>query len=116
MEEVLYSPEIDKQRSNLVLLFGSRPKKGVLVNTKMIDEVASILHSRYEKENLSIDIPAAFEQLLGEDAEFEMVLSNEIKHLRLFYHDNFVTHAKAVIFVNSGIDRKLADIPDSTIE
>ena len=63
------------------------------------------METSVEKENLSIDVPDVFDQLKGEDASFEMVISNTVKPLRLFYNDNVVTDKKAVIFVYSGIDR-----------
>ena len=57
----------------------------------MIDEIANIMEARYENENLSIEIPAVFDHLKGEDANFELVTSNDSKPLRLFLNDNIVT-------------------------
>ena len=77
----------------------------------MVSEVAQIMHSRFDPVNFSIKIPVIFDQLKGEDASFEMVVSNDIQPLRLFYSDNIITHSRAVIFVNTGINR-LADIDE----
>ena len=88
-----------------MLVFGCKPSDGVDLNTKMVSEIASIMETRFEKENLSLQIPIVFDQLKGEDADFEMVSSNSIKPLRLFYSDNIISHSRAVIFVNTGIDR-----------
>ena len=69
------------------------------------------MKKRFESTDLSLKIPVVFDQLKGEDADFEMVTSNSIKPLRLFYTDNKISHAKAVIFVNTGIGRT-ADITE----
>ena len=86
-------------------MFGCRPGDGVKLRTNMVYELASILLSRYERENFTITIPDVFERLKSEDATFEMVESNTRKKLRLFYGDNVVTHRKALIFWNNGISR-----------
>ena len=58
-----------------------------------------------DAKHFSIKIPDIFDALKGEDAKFEMALSNDIQPMRLFYTENIVTHVKAVIFVNDGINR-----------
>ena len=57
-------------------MFGCRPQLGVGVYSKMVEEIATIFDTSYEKENFSIEIPKAFNELKGEDAHHEMVPSN----------------------------------------
>ena len=44
----------------------------------MVRDICKILETRYERSTLTIQVPACFEQLKGEDAKFEMVTSNTI--------------------------------------
>ena len=46
---------------------------------------------------------------------FEMVLSNDIQPMRLFLNENIISHVRAVIFVNDGINR-LDQITDNMFE
>ena len=61
-----------------MLLFGCRPEDGVFIDTQMVKEIAQILQNRFDPVNFSIKIPVVFDQLKGEDAKFEMVVSNDI--------------------------------------
>ena len=44
----------------------------------MVSDITNVLLNRLDRINLSIQLPSAFEQLKGFDAEFEMVTSNTI--------------------------------------
>ena len=56
-----------------MLLFGCRPEDGVNIDTKMVNEIASILKTKIDPANFDIQIPTVFDQIKGEDARFEMV-------------------------------------------
>ena len=58
----------DMHRSNLVIFFGCKPGAGVLLDTKMVSEIALIMESRFDRDNLSLHIPVIFDQLKSEDA------------------------------------------------
>ena len=58
----------------------------------MVAEVADVMHFNFDMDNFSLKIPDDFDQIRGEDADFEMVVSSQIKPLRLFYSENIITH------------------------
>ena len=67
----------------------------------MVSEIAFVMRDRFERENLSLLIPQAFDQLKSEDANFEMVTSNLLQPLTLFYADKIITHSHGVIFLQT---------------
>ena len=73
----------------------------------MVNDIAVIMESRFDPITLSLHIPIVFDQLKSEDAQLEMVTSNLIQPMRLFYSENIISHTCAVIFVNEGIDRRI---------
>ena len=68
----------EKLHENLCLIFGTEPAKTVLAETTMVKDITDLFDSEYDKENLSIRIPDAFDHLKGADAKFEMVTSNSL--------------------------------------
>ena len=44
----------------------------------MVYDIIDVMMTRFNPINLSIQLPAAFEQLKGLDADFEMLTSNTI--------------------------------------
>ena len=56
-------------------MFGCKPGGGVLLYTKMVDEIANLMKVRFNIKNLSLTLPEQFEQLKGSDAHFETVTS-----------------------------------------
>ena len=70
---------------------------------------------RFDKISFSIKLPETLNQLKGDDASFEMVVSNDIQPMQLFYSENIVTHSRGVIFVNDGVNR-LESITDEQFE
>ena len=68
----------EKLHNNLCLVFGTEPAKSVLADTTMVNDIVSLLDSEYDKDNLKIQIPDAFDHLKGYDAKFEMVTSNSL--------------------------------------
>ena len=51
----------------------------------MVKNVVDTLMNKFDRINLSVKLPEAFEQLKGSDAMFEMVTSNTIQPLNLLY-------------------------------
>ena len=100
----------DVSRENLMLLFGCRPSLGVLSETTMVRDLIKTMTARVDRTNLSLSIPAALDQMTGNDASFEMVASNSIMPMKLFYEDNISTHKAGLIFVTEHVsadDKKL---------
>ena len=92
------------RHSNFLLVWGCRPSATVVSDTKMAQDIVKVLLTRFNPYNLSIQLPIAFEQLKGLDAEFEMVTSNTIQPTTLLYQHNIVTKKYAVIFVNTHVE------------
>ena len=87
-------------RENVILMYGCKPSKAVLAETTMVADITSTLENRFHRNTLSLKIPAAFEHLKGNDANFEMVTSNTLQPLNLHFHHNIVTKSLAYIFVS----------------
>lgn len=82
------------------MIFGSPPGLGVNADTNMVSDIAVIFEHQYEKDFLTLLIPACFEDLTSKDANMEMMVSNTIQPMRLPYISNVVTHAIGIIFVD----------------
>ena len=67
----------------------------------MMHEIAQVMRDRFDRDNLSLYIPQVFESLKSADANFEMVTSNLLQPLTLFFNSNIVTHSYAYIFVQT---------------
>ena len=61
--------------------------------------------NRYDKENLTLKLPEAFDHLSHvsdqEKLKFEMVKSNTLQPTKLVFEHNIVTQTIAYIFVNT---------------
>ena len=70
-------------------------------------DVITALTQSLEKENLTVELPKAF--LKHEyESNFEVITSDCIQPVSLFYRHNVVTHQIAVIFVNTTCIPQLA--------
>ena len=86
-------------------MFGCKPSDGVLIDTKMINDVRHVMEHRLNRKKLTLEIPAVFEQLKGQDANFEMTSSNTLQKLELPYRNNIVSKSRGIVFVTDGIER-----------
>ena len=57
----------------------------------MVDEIVDIMTNRFNKDTLALQLPKAFEQLKGKDAEIEIILSNNLQTTNLLYDHNLIT-------------------------
>ena len=73
------------RRENTLLLFGCKPSLGVARDTFMIRDLLKTLIERLDHSSLSIEFPDVLDSMQGEDASFEMVTSNTIKRMKMFY-------------------------------
>ena len=64
----------------------------------MIPQILDKLTDKYEKDTFSVLFPDAFEQLQGRD--FELVKTNALQSIRLFYEDKVVKTTLGAIFVH----------------
>ena len=88
-------------RQKYCLIWGCRPGTQVLADTNMVKEISDVMKERFDRNTLSLRIPQAFDQLKSKDAEFEMVTSNLLQPLAIFFKDKIVTESMAAIFVNT---------------
>ena len=91
---------------NMIMVFGCPPALGVNAKTKMIQDVRDALITRFNKMNLTCDIPQVFEHLKGKDVNFEMITSNTMQNLQLQYRHNIVAKSRAIIFVTEELYRE----------
>ena len=71
----------------------------------MIKVIVGVFETQFDPDTLILTLPAAFETLKSQDAEFEMVTSNNIQRLQMEYNHNIVTRSEAHIFINQGVNR-----------
>ena len=69
-----FRPETNNLQ-NFILLWGEKPGSSVIWDTKMVKELIEKLEAGIDKNTLSNQFPKVFEQLRGEDASFELVIS-----------------------------------------
>ena len=81
---------------NYLFYFRNKPALGHKFNTRMAQDIAEILNTKYERKNFSLTLPDAFDFMPG----IEKVASNSLQPLKLFYEHRRVTDSIAVIFVN----------------
>ena len=67
----------------------------------MVKEIEDTLSNRFDKDTLKLEMPQALENLKGNDSKVEVVMSNTIQPINLFYAHNIVTESIAYIFVNT---------------
>ena len=84
---------------NFILIYGTRPGLVVKADTKMMEEVAERMENRFDKNSFTLSIPKMFDDMIGVDADFEMISSQTLQHLKLVYEHNLVTKTIAIIFV-----------------
>ena len=57
--------------------------------------------NKLAQETLSVEMPYVFDQIKGEDANYEYVTSSTIQPVRLFYQHKMVSRKIAVVFVTT---------------
>ena len=57
-----------KDPINLILIWGCRPTKGVLADTKMCNDLKQLFLDRFDRQTLRLEIPKVFDQLKATDA------------------------------------------------
>ena len=66
-------------RQNIIIMFGCKVGDGIAAKTNMVNEIAHIFCTRYDKTTLILVIPDVFDDLQSKDANFEMVVSNTLQ-------------------------------------
>ena len=66
-----------------MLIFGSAPGFGLVLESKLIRDVMRCFMQLYNKENLSIMFPNVLSHLRGSDAKIELVTTTMLQKLRI---------------------------------
>ena len=61
--------------TNLCMIWGCRPDKGLLAKSKMMEELATRMLTRHSKLTFELLMPQAFNDMAGKDANFEILTS-----------------------------------------
>ena len=67
----------------------------------MVDEIVETFESFYDKDQLTLKFPEVFAQMVNNDANIELVVSNTLQPMNLIMNDNKITETVAHIFINS---------------
>ena len=67
----------------------------------MVRDIVKMLTKSFNHDTLTVQLPDSFEQLKGEDSNFEMVTSNTIQPVRLSFRHNIVARSVGVVLVNT---------------
>ena len=92
---------LNLRRQNFAFCFGCKPSQGVLAETKMVKDVVKILLEDYDRNTFSVRFMDCFDDLKGSDVNFEMVASNTLQPVRMFYQHRIVTEQAAIVFVHT---------------
>ena len=82
-----------------MLIFGSAPGYGILLDTQLIKDVMRCFMQLYNKENLSIMFPDVLSHLRGSDAKIELVTTTMLQKLRIVINHFKIVRSSAFIFV-----------------
>ena len=75
----------------------------------MIKDLADILSLFYDRGTFTVVFPACFEDLMGTDANFEMVQSNTLVPMKFIHKANKIKEAWGAIFVHTHIHKEFGD-------
>ena len=82
------------KQENSAFVYGCRPDKGVLIETKMVDDLINCIMRRINPSDRSIEFPKVLDQISTHDASFEVTVSNSIQKCKLFYTENVASKHK----------------------
>ena len=69
----------------------------------MIMDVVQVMDKDYDHRYFSIQLIDCFDDLVGRDANFEIVASQTLQPVKLHFSHNVVTESIAVIFLNTNL-------------
>ena len=96
--------------SNFCMLFGTKPAKFVLLETKMVENLLDHLMLKRDVVRKTVPFPRVLDQMKSDDANFELSVSNSIQKLILYHrssaykhsYKNVVGKSIGMIFINNG--------------
>ena len=63
---------------NFIFIFGCPASKTVRADTDMVKTIAEAFNTRFNTDDLSLVIPEVFDNIISQDAKYEMLVSNSI--------------------------------------
>ena len=88
------------KNQNFCCLYGAKPSEGIISDSSMVKDFTKTLLNRFERKTLSVTIPDVLEHMKSKDASFEMVTSNELQQVKLYFSHNVL---------QLGEDKQLSD-------
>ena len=67
----------------------------------MVDEIVETFESYFDKDQLTLKFPEVFAQMVNNDANIELVVSNTLQPMNLIMSENKIRESVAHIFINS---------------
>ena len=97
------------QSDNCCLVFGTPPSKQVDIDTKMVKNLLDHLKTEMHKVEHFVEFPSVLNCIEGDDAKFELSISNSVQRCRLYSRasvykpafENIVGNSMGVIVVNT---------------
>ena len=104
--------EQESKNQNFQFLFGCRPSKTVRSDTQMVDEIADTFDTYFDKNQLTLKFPDVFAQMINNDANIELVVSNTLQPMNLIMSANQIKkESVAHIFINpESLGHKYEDV------
>ena len=66
----------------------------------MAAEITAVMH-KFDRETLCLKFPDTFDFLKGADAKYEMVTTNLLQPMTIFFSENVIAQRIAVVFVTT---------------
>ena len=85
----------------MILIYALKEQTIEERESQAVRDFINLLMNRLHQETLSVQFPDVLLQLQGASENLEMLASNTICPVKLFYNHNIVTHTECAIFVNT---------------
>jgi len=79
-------------------MYGAGPGRGILAESVMVRDARLSIFRNYSRADLTLRIPDVFENMEGDDVNFEAQISQTLQPLRLDFRGNIVKKTRAFIF------------------
>ena len=70
---------------NFIFLYGCSATKTISADSKMVHEIVHTLTNRFQKDTLTLPLPASLHFLNSTDANIEMIINSKIQPVNLHY-------------------------------
>jgi hypothetical protein len=95
-----------QKNKNFILVFGCKSGTGINAQSAMAEDFSTALISSYDETDMTCYLSTVLDALQGTDVNFEMVKSQTVRPLKLFYSHNKASILRAFIFTQSKVKEK----------